>query len=169
MVIDEISGKRESEVSTSRVSAEHDVFLLEAEINEVRVPCQGVEESRGERMNTLLADRKETVLDREGSGDGRTILEESLRDGSQGTVRMPGSTDVPSTMGVVDDLLAWLRWLFGFQAEILVHPVTWNLDGRDVESLCPRLDFTDDQVVGERRYPDSMRTRELWWINSGMA
>lgn len=74
---------------------------------------------------------------------------------------MRGEGDVPSTMGTVDDLLARLGWLFSFQVVVFVYPVTRNLDGRKAESICARFDFTDDEVVRDQRYPDSMRTREL--------
>jgi len=60
---------------------------------------------------------------------------------------MRGEGGVPSTVGIVDDLLPRLRWLFGFQAVIFVYLVTRNLDGRDTENVCARLDFTDDEVV----------------------
>lgn len=82
---------------------------------------------------------------------------------------MRGESDVSSTVGVIEDLLARLRWLSGFQVVIFVYPVPRDLNGQDVESLRTRLDLTDDQVVSEGRYPDSMRTREVWWSNLCMV
>lgn len=74
---------------------------------------------------------------------------------------MWGESGVPSAVGVVDDLLARPGWFPNFQVVILVYPVAWNLDGRDFENICARVDLTDDQVAHERRYPDSVRAREL--------
>lgn len=74
---------------------------------------------------------------------------------------MCGESGVPSTVGVVEDLLARLRRCSGFQVRVLVYPVTRDLDGRDVENLRTRLDLTDDQTVRERRYPDSVGARDL--------
>ena len=82
---------------------------------------------------------------------------------------MRGKTDISSPVGVVEDLLARFKWLPDLQTVILVYPVTRDLDGRDVRSLCPRLDFTDDQVVCERRYPDSVSAGEFWWSNFCMV
>lgn len=89
------------------------------------------------------------------------MLEETRFDGGHRAIGVRSESDVSPAVGVIDDLLAWLRWIPGFQVVIFVYPVTRNLDGRDVESVCPRLDFTDDQIVRERRYPDSVRAREL--------
>jgi len=65
------------------------------------------------------------------------------------------------TMGIIDDPLARVRWLFGFQVTTLVYSVTRNLGGRDAESICARLDFTDDEVVRDSRYPDPVRQGTL--------
>jgi len=69
-VIDEISGECESEVPTSGVSTEDDVLLVEAKINEVRVTCQGVDESSREGIGSLCARAQQMVLDGEGTSDG---------------------------------------------------------------------------------------------------
>ena len=74
---------------------------------------------------------------------------------------MCGESGVPSAVGIVEDLLPWLRRRSGFQVEVLVYPVTRDRDGRDVEGRRTRPDLTDDQAVRKGRYPDSMRAREL--------
>ena len=112
-------------------------------------------------MSGLCTGTQEAVLDGEGSGNGRAMFEKTLRDGCHRTLWMRGESDVPSTMGVVEDLLAGLGWFLDFQVVIFVYPIARDLDGGNVRCLCARLDFTDDQIVCERRYPDSVRAREL--------